>query len=195
MTYYSFIVANNIDDGVSSVIIITSSRRCRLFIRGISGRRRWHACNIGRRSRVVARLRGEEEGVDGEDEAAVGVDPSAQITEPPGHAPAPQHAREQRAPVVGLDEVVRIPERIGDLMPQLLQVLLLHDPAARWGEQEHGEHLHALLELPAFLRDLAQPEEAGRDDGDERDGIQPQKLKQVRRLPDDAPKPRHVTWH
>ena len=153
MTYYSFIVANNINDGVSSVIIISSSRKCRLCIRGISGRRRWHAC-IARRSRVVARLRGEEEGVDGEDEAAVGFDPSAQITEPPGRAPAPPDAREQRAPVVGVDEVVRVVERTCHQMPELLQVVLLRDPAAGWGEQERGEHLHTLLELPAFLRDL-----------------------------------------
>ena len=142
----------------------------------------------------MAPLHGEEEGVDGEDEAAVGVDAASQVTEPSGRAPAPPDAREQRAVVVGVNEAVRVVERSCHQMPHQLQVvLLLHDPAAGWRAQEHAEHLHTLLELPALLRDLTQPEEAGRD---ECDGIQKsQKLKQVRRLPDDAPKPRHVTWH
>ena len=118
----------------------------------------------------MAPLHGEE-GVDGEDEAAVGVDAASQVTEPSGRAPAPPDAREQRAPVVGLDEVVRIPERIGDQMPQLQVALLLHDPAAGWRVQEHAEHPHALLQLPAFLAHLMKPKEA-RGDGDERDDVQ-----------------------
>jgi len=70
-------------------------------------------------------------------------------------------------------------------------VLLLHDPAAGWGaHQEQPEHLHTVLQLPAFLLNLMKHQEAHRY-CDERDGVQSQDLNQVGRLPHDVPIRRH----
>lgn len=133
----------------------------------------------------------EEIGVDGEKEATVGVDAVIQITELSGRAPCPEDAKEQSALFIGLDEVVRFLYFIGHLIPQLrLQVFLLHDPAAGWGAQEQPEHLHTVLQLPAFLLNLMKHQEA-HCHCDERDGVQSQDLNQVGRFPHGVPKRRH----